>query len=402
MTPSGAAFEQIVSPLRLDSGGAVFDARLDWNALLDHADAHSLTPLLYNTWRANGVLDGAPADARARLAKAFADNSARQENIRNELLEIDQLLAEADIPHIVLKGWPLVERLYAHPAERVIYDHDFLVPPDWAEIGRRALLAAGFHRLPAKDEWIEKHLPSLWRNNGYQWNGYLFDPHYPRPVELHVRLWEDGWRGLRVRGLPDAWADAPTRLVAGRPMLTLSDENAAIHLAVHFAGHLIEREARLNQLLDLGRFVALAESIDWESAARRAAHAGVGRFLYASLWLANRIFASPLPPPGVWRRLAAETPPALRSWLGQHGAADVLAASYRRRSRGKDYQLTFLSARTLAEWFGIARFAVLPPAAQLMSLYGLRRRWLAPLLYPRYVAERIGSYGRALLRRNVS
>jgi hypothetical protein len=33
-----------------------------------------------------------------------------------------------------------------------------------------------------------------------------------------------------------------------------------------------------------------------------------------------------------------------------------------------------------------------------MAKYKLRHRWLGPLLYPRYVLERVGSYGQQLLR----
>jgi hypothetical protein len=46
------------------------------------------------------------------------------------------------------------------------------------------------------------------------------------------------------------------------------------------------------------------------------------------------------------------------------------------------------------------RFAALPPMGQLMAKYDLRHRWLAPLFYPRHLAERLGAYGRALLWKN--
>jgi hypothetical protein len=390
----------ITDSLRLDTPTIRLEGEVDWDSLLTHADRHSLTPLLAARWQEAGALSRLPPRSRARLEKALTDNARRQANVRADLLEIDSILTEAGVPHLVLKGWPLVERLYADPAHRVIYDHDFLVPEEAAQIGHWALLAAGFRRLPAKDEWVEKHLPSVWRNEGYQWNGYLFDPAYPRPVELHVRLWETGWRGLAVKPLPDLWADAQTRTVAGRPMRILSDENTAIHLAMHFAGHLIEREARLNQLLDLARFLARAEGVKWEVVASRAEAVNVARFLYASLWLAREIFGSPLPPPLVWEQLTRRTPPAFRRWLAEHGVNDALTSDYRHRRRGKDYELTFISAVSVREKLEIMRFAALPPMGQLMAKYDLRHRWLAPLFYPRHLAERLGAYGRALLWKN--
>ncbi len=388
----------LTDPLRLDVAGvglAVARAS-DWDALLTHADRHSLTPLLASAWRAAGVLDSLPPAARAHLLRAYADNAARNRNICQELLEIHSRLAAAGVPHLVLKGWALVERLYADPAERVLYDHDLLVPEDRAQTGHAALQAAGFRPLPAKDEWVEKHLPPLWRNDGYQWDGYLFDPHYPRPVELHVRLWEDGWRGLDVRALPDPWTRAVTRSVAGTPLQVLGDADALIHLAMHFAGHLVEREARLNQLLDLARFAAAAE-LNWDQVLALAEAARVERFVFASLWLAHAVFAAPLPPDEAWRRLRARTPAGFRDWLQTRGAADALTSDYRRKHAGQDYRLTFLAAQSLAEKIGIMRFAALPPLGQLQAKYRLRHRWQAALLYPRHLAERAWLYGRGLI-----
>jgi len=370
---------------------------MDWPALVHHADGHTLTPLLYDTWRQAGALEYVPPELRDRMAKAYADNAARNINIRADLLEAHRILTEADVPHLVLKGWPLAERLYSEPAHRFLSDLDFLVPAGRAEPGHRALRAAGFRPLPAKDEWIEKHLPSLWRNDGYDWDGYLYDPDYPRPVELHLRLWERGWRGLRIADLPDPWAGAETRMVAGLPMQVLTAEDTLVHLAMHFAVHLIEREARLNQLLDLARFVhAESAGLDWERGLASAGAANISRFVYASLFLAHRIFGSPLPPPRYWERLQAHTPPRFRVWLEEHGAADALTADYRAIEKGMDYRLTFLAAGSLSERLGILRFAALPPMGQLAAKYHLRHRWMAPLLYPRHLAERVLEYGRTL------
>ena len=338
-----------------------------------------------------------PAEARATLAKAYADNAVRNAAIRGELLDVHQILAGVQVPHIVLKGWPLVERLYTDPAQRFMSDQDFLVPAHRAETGHRALRAAGLRPLPVKDEWIEKHLPSLWRNDGYQWDGYLYDPLYPRPVELHLRLWELGWRGLSVRDLPDVWPLAVTRVVADQPMQVLSDADTVVHLAMHFAGHLVEREARLNQLLDLARFVAQTPALDWDLSLRRAEHAGVGRFVYASLYLAREVFGMPLPPPAIWQRLKAQTPPALAAWLDESGVTDILTSDYRHRAKGQDYRLTFLAAGTVRERLGIARFALVPPLGQLQAKYHVRQAWLGPLLYPRHLAERLRDYGRAFV-----
>lgn len=370
---------------------------VDWPTLLDHADAHSLTPLLWSQWQGLPGARRLPLAIQDRLARALHDNESRQANVCAELLEISSLLTQVNVPHLVLKGYPLAERLYQSPAHRVIYDHDFLVPAELAEGGHHALLQAGFRRLPAKDEWVEKHLPSVWRNEGYTWDGYLFDPDYPRPVELHLRLWEDNWRGLTVKALPNVWRDAVKRSVAGREMLVLSDEDTLIHLAMHFAGHLVEREARLNQLLDLARFASASmQSLRWQTVLTKSRVAGVARFVYASLFLAHEIYASPLPPTEVWIELAAHTPVAFRGWLTEQGVTDVLTSNYRERHKGKEYALTFLAAQSPLEKWGIVRFAALPPTGQLIAKYNLRHRWQVPLMYPRYFFDRLKTYAVSL------
>jgi hypothetical protein len=240
---------------------------------------------------------------------------------------------------------------------------------------------------------VEKHLPSLWKNDGYVWNGYLFDPHYPRPVELHVSLWENGWRGLAVRPLQQPWHNAQTRTVAGVPMQTLSNENTVVHLAMHFAGHLVEREARLNQLLDLARWLAKVP-FDWQVVVEQAEASHISRFVYASIFLAHEIYAAPLPPQNVWQKLAARTPRNFQNWLAAHGPNDVLLSDYQRRAKGKDYELTFLTARSVREKLGILRFAAVPPLGHLKAKYRVQHSWQAALLLPLHLSERVLSYGR--------
>ncbi len=391
----------ITATLRLSATASDIAARLgaaknvDWPALAHHADGHSLTPLLYDVWKQAGVLSYVPPAVQDQMAQAYCDNSHRNNFIRAELLEIHQILTQANVPHLLLKGWSLVDRLYPDPAYRVLYDHDFLVPPESAQAGQHALMAAGFKPVPLADGWIAKHLAPLWRHHNYQWDGYLFDPQYPRPVELHTSLWDKGWRGLRVDELSWLWRDVETRPVAGAPMTVLSDEHTVIHLAMHFSGHLIEGEARLNQLLDLACLLQQSPHLDWERIWAQIIPAGIARFVYAALFLAHHIFDAPLPPPNIWKRLALVTPPALIHWLEQSAVTETLTADYRQAAKGKDYYLTFLAASSLRERLGIIRFAMLPPIGQLVVKYKLTHRWLGPLLYPRYMAERVSEYSRA-------
>ena len=64
----------ITSSLRVADSAWDADAasRADWVRLADHADAHSLTPILYSTWA-----DRIPESIRDHFARAYRDNAIR-------------------------------------------------------------------------------------------------------------------------------------------------------------------------------------------------------------------------------------------------------------------------------------------------------------------------------------
>ncbi len=400
----------IVESVRVDANRAALEphaAALDeagWARFFAAADTHGLTPLIADGWRTLGLLDRIPAEAQARLQRAYRDNAERNENVRREVREYWRLLEAADVPAIVLKGWPLAEMLYASPALRLIADMDVLVPPDRAHDGLRALEAAGLEPLPRnRDAWIRKHLPAWWRVNGRKPSyplANVFDPQHPRPVELHVHLWEQGFRGLSVRDPADVWTRSRLVQTADCPMRVLSPEDTLVHLCVHWACHWIEREARLNQLVDLDRFVRLCgDRLDGSSILRIGDAAGVSRFVYAALRAAEIVLGTP-PPPTLERRLRDACPARLRRWLDRHVAADVVFMDYRARDKMMGYWLTWLSAQSLREWAGIARYALLPPREFIMERYGLDRRWQAIPFYLPYVVGRTAGIVGRLVRKH--
>ncbi len=373
------------------------DAGDMWPLFLDMADGHGVTPLIADRWQALGVLDRVPIQARERLIEAYHDNTARNENVRRDVIEYWQILAQAGIPAILLKGWPLVETLYAAPALRLVTDVDFLTPSDRAQDGLRALEAAGLEPLPHnRDAWVEKHLPGYWRLNGRTVTyplANLFDPLHPRPVELHVRLWEANFRGLRLRDPAGVWERSRVTNVAGSPMRILSLEDTLVHLCAHWACHWIEREARLSQLVDVDRFVRrYGNRLDWQAILQASDAARVTRFVFAALDVARRLLGTPLPPLQVIERLRAACPFQLRRWIDRYAADDVALMDARRPNKGVAYVLTWLSAQTLGERLGVARYALLPPRDFIIGRYRLRRRWLAIPFYVPYVLGRTSSY----------
>ncbi len=365
----------------------------DWSAFFYCADLHGVTPLIAHQWQALGLLDRLPIETRDRLSSAYRDNTERSENIRREVIEYWNLIAAAKVPSILIKGWPLAEMLYESPALRLITDMDLLVPRDRAQDGLIALQRAGLEPLPRdRDAWIEKHLPSYWRLNGrtvtYPLQN-MFDPYHPRSVELHVNLWEENFRGLRLRDLSGFWERSRVINVAGQPMRVPSLEDAFIHLCVHWACHWIERAARLNQLVDLDRFMRRYNSaLAWPLILRLSDEARVTRFVFAALDVVQRVFDSPRPPAEMTAQLRAGCPPPLQQWIDRYTLNDVAQLDYRQPDKGTAYVLTNLAAQSIGEKFGIVRYALLPPREFIIMKYQLNQHWLAIPFYVPYILSR--------------
>lgn len=365
----------------------------DWSTFFTSADLHGVTPLIAHHWQALDLLDRLPSETRDRLRIAYRDNTERSENIRHEVIEYWNLIAAAHVPAILIKGWPLAEMLYESPAVRLITDMDLLVPRDRAQDGLAALQRNGLEPLPRdRDAWIEKHLPSYWRLNGrtvtYPLKN-MFDPQHPRSVELHVNLWEGNFRGLRLRDLSGFWERSRVIEVAGQPMRVPSLEAAFIHVCVHWACHWIERAARLNQLVDLDRFVRKYNSaLDWPLILRWSDEAHVTRFVYTALKVVQRVFNSPRPPAEIAAQLRAGCPPRLQQWIDRYALIDVAQLDYRQPDKGTAYVLTSLAAQSIGEKFGIVRYALLPPREFIIMKYQLKQGWLAIPFYVPYILSR--------------
>lgn len=366
-------------------------SNLDWRDVFYCADGHGLTPMLYSFAREHDLFHLIPETAQHYLEQAYNDNRIRNLDARREFAEIMNWLKEARVDSLVLKGLPLLLDLYPDPSHRVLYDLDLLVrEAGEAQRGLELLLAAGFAPVPMKGSaQVNKHLPSVWRMNGFVRRGYLFDPKQPRPVELHVRLWDQEWRGLDVRPLDNLWARSRVKELDGMPIRVMSPEDTLVHLCVHLATHLVEREARLGQAVDVSRFMQrYNQSLDWDRIIRAGERARVARFLYLVLVTVNQLTAAPLPDPPVLAALRARTSLQLREWADRQGASDLLAMDYRQPQLDRAYALTFAATDTWREKLSVLRFALLPPLDQLEQEYGMRSR----VLYARHVGGRGRSY----------
>lgn len=269
---------------------------LDWERLLERAEAERLAPLLFT------VSDGLPVPAPVRDALRVAWVSAR----RSYLLgagQLSELLAAFEgrrVPVMLLKGPALAAALYRDPGMRPFTDLDLLVRSADLPRALRVLSGLGYGPLEAGDSLSHE---LRWRHAA------TFVKGKPRlgefPVDLHWALLD--YPGVTSAGAVDAqgfWDRAVKVEGWDHPAWGLCPEDLLIYLALHWGVH--HAFSGLLWQLDLALLLrCLGEALDWESVVSRASRWRVSSGLYFALSAAQGLGVGA--PPSVLDRLRPGT-----------------------------------------------------------------------------------------------
>ncbi|MCB2185501.1 MAG: nucleotidyltransferase family protein [Deltaproteobacteria bacterium] len=187
-------------------------SQVSWEEVAYTASHLLLTPALYPAWQANGFLARIPADLAAYLEALHQLNTARNQDLRQQLWDLTEILNQAGVIPLPLKG---AARLLAcrGPAlgRDVLQDLDLLVPARQAPLALAALQEAGYQLVAPLDsspqERYSLHYPPL------------AHPAAPAMLELH---WEAARRPFQ------AMLPAREILARARPARTPA---GGVHLA---------------------------------------------------------------------------------------------------------------------------------------------------------------------------
>lgn len=250
------------------------EGEVNWGRLIGEARRLELAPLV--GWRLERMGGpGVPAKVLDRLREIYRRNLGRNLHLAEELGEVLDLFAAAEIPAIPLKGPVLAERVFGHPGLRRIYDLDVLVHGHDLERAVALLRHSGYRtaspRLLAGHEG-ERDL-SLVRGAVVELHWALKDRFFHLPVDA---LWEgsreEHWHGRTIRVLP--------------PELLLLQ---LIH-------HLNYHAHPLKILVDVARVLALhGEEIDWMRVGELARSWHLQRNVRLALEAAETVLSQPLP-----------------------------------------------------------------------------------------------------------
>ncbi len=233
---------------------------LDWEKLGWLAERERAAPVLW------GVLQGiesAPArlpPQAAHLQRLAMVSEFRMMHLEQRLADSLEVLADAGIDVMLLKGAALAITVYGSFVRRPMIDVDILVHEDEALRARDVLLGEGW--VSTEMEEFESfyrrhhHLPTLVDGRGLDMQ-----------LELHTGLFFEG--NPFDFPMPDLWRRAVPVTVRGRRVFVPSRQDQLLHLCLHFAwSHMMSSGAwrtfrDLRALMDAGdtdwdEFVALA------------------------------------------------------------------------------------------------------------------------------------------------
>jgi hypothetical protein len=337
---------------------------LDWDALLEQADAEDLLPALAAAGR-----DHAPPPAHRRLAEALTAGRARHLVMTRALAAVLARLEADGIPTLTLKGLALAETVYPDPVLRPFADLDVLVRPEDRRRADAALLALGHRRVADAHTWefdVEHDGATLYAGP----DGVHVDLHWALVTEPRY-----AWSGEAATAV---WERATRLTLAGRRTRGLAREDLVLYLAMHLAVH--HALAGLLRHWDVA-LVLGAGPLDWDALLARAERWRVRRPLYVVLRGVEETFG-PLVPAAVLTALAPRGPRA--------ALLDALLceAPAERRVR-LEYLVTLLLIDRGRDVGAALRDALWPSADWLRARYGCDRAW-RPALYWAH-ARRLGS-----------
>ena len=255
----------------------------DWEGFLFWTRRHRIHPLVLPGLRRLGA-ELAPLWLREKLKSRVSGNLIQSLKQAAELARLSQVLSQAGLAHLPLKGPWLSQRLFGDPGLRQSVDLDVLVQPREFGAALAALSEAGYERhrdyclTPRQERAIlsrDEHI-------------VLVRPGQKFPLELH-------WRAAAVEPETDWWFEHSQPAGGlGRTARELKPSALVLYLCLHGALH---QWNRLKWLADIDRLLQIQPELDWAALTELAQTLGLQRSLGQGLLLANRLLGTNLPGP---------------------------------------------------------------------------------------------------------
>lgn len=298
--PSGQArlraFRFVCRALSRDRTGPLFRpgeaGEIDWLCVAEQANREQVVPALYAALRDRGWPVGIPGDFRDYLSLVHAANTAQNQRIRAQILDLGKVLGTAGISFVLLKGANWLLEAKSEIGDRLLADIDLVVAPRAWRATIQALEAAGF-RDAASAELYARHFHHV----------PLARPTDSVTVELHRHL---GWQ--RDLLTPEEVIAAAEPFGNAASIGLMSPMHRFIFGCLHAELQNMGYAAgifSLRDLLDIRNLLERkAAALDWRAIAAFGRERAVYRYLALPLHLAERVLGVEIPEPFASSRLA--------------------------------------------------------------------------------------------------
>jgi hypothetical protein len=228
-------------PLKRDQMADLLKEVQDWNKATHLINSHGIIALAaYNVKEAQ-LENLVPTEYMAILENGLQRNIIRNAWLNERWKEVNSILTEAGIKHILLKGMALEHTLYGGHGLRQMTDNDILIHPDQAMQAWKTLKDHGFQTRTLKSSLhkkimlvANKHLPTLLKD------GYA--------VEIHTRLLGNS---QEEPDPTEIFRNAPEIFFDGVQAFVLPEDINLQYLTDHFSRHLDEGEGQIRAYADI-------------------------------------------------------------------------------------------------------------------------------------------------------
>lgn len=254
----------------------------DWGRFLRLIEYHRVGVLVFQALRAAAT--EIPAAVGAQLDAIVQSNAPHGLRLAAETVRLQNLLAAAAIPNLVLKGVALEQLAYGSIAAKQSRDIDLLVPPECAERALRLIERDGYTlSLPAKT------LSTIQRRALIR---YAREVEFTHPrTQMRVELqWRAADNPVLLFGIDAHSVAQIVALSEDTAVRTLAPDDLFAYLCVHGARH---RWSRMKWLADLNALVMAKNAVVEQY--RHAQSVGAGLCAGQALLLCRDLFALELP-----------------------------------------------------------------------------------------------------------
>ncbi|MBN2303397.1 MAG: nucleotidyltransferase family protein [Anaerolineae bacterium] len=253
---------------------------IDWAYVVDLANRHEITPLLYHSLQ-TGCPELVPPDCLDALRASYQAITRHNLVLAGRLIGLMQLFAEHDIQAVPLKGPLLAGIAYGDITLRQFSDLDILVCCDDILRARDLLLDQGYRATETK---------SAVHFEDQQHDISLVHDESRVHVELHREIAQK-YYAMSLDPAPLVQSAQPVTFL-GKTVPGLRPDAWLLTVCAHGTKHAWEH---LKFICDVGALLERYREMDWDAVGQLAHQTGTGRALWLGVDLAHDLLDAPLP-----------------------------------------------------------------------------------------------------------